>query len=294
MEQITKNVFAETNTVGSDPAYVVTEDGVVLIDTPQLPSRAMAVKEEIAGKGPLKYLINTEHHPDHVFGNYFFQGEGIVVGQRRILERWCVPPGMDPWEKNKNETEKHDPEGLQFFPARAEYWEKANKPGILFERYLKLDCGNHEFECYYTGGHSLAQICVHCPQERVLFTGDTIFNKVQIFFAEADPEDTLKALEFITRFDVDAIVPGHGAVCDKRAIAENTSFIMDWLSAIHGGLAKGWSKQMCMERISFADRYPIDYGLSEVLHELQKWNVSKLYDYITSSGEHRGYDIYPS
>jgi cyclase len=294
MEQISGNVFAETDTVGSDPAYVLTSDGVVMIDTPQLPSRAVAVREEIAARGELRYIINTEHHPDHVFGNYFFHGLGTVIGHHRVLERWCVPPGMDPWEKNRSETEKHDPGGLGLFPSREQYWEKANKPAIRFQRFLNLTCGGREFACYHTGGHSLAQICVHCPQERVLFTGDTVFNRVQIFFAEADPEDTLKALEFIEQFDVDFIVPGHGPVCDKGAIAENKSFILDWMGAVQSGLARGWSKETCMERISFADRYPIDHGLSEVIHDLQRWNVSKLYDYVTARGEHRGYDIFPS
>jgi cyclase len=294
VEQVTRNVFAETDKVGCDPAYVVTDQGVVLIDTPQLPSRALALREEIGPKGPVRYLINTEHHPDHVFGNYFFHGQGIVVGQERITERWCVPPGMDPWEKNRSETEKNDPEGLRHFPGRDEYWRRANRPAITFSSHLKIVCGGHEFECYHTGGHSLAQICVYCPQERVLFTGDTIFSRMQIFFAEADPEDTLKALEFLEQFDADRIVPGHGPVCGREAIAENRSFVLAWLSAVQDGIARGWSRSECMQRISFADRYPIDCGLEEVRHDLQKWNAGKLYDYLTSRGAHRGYDIFPS
>ncbi|GAB6277776.1 MAG: hypothetical protein SAMD01599839_23160 [Rectinema sp.] len=38
MEQLTKNVFAETKLRGCNPGYVVTSDGVVVIDTPQLPT----------------------------------------------------------------------------------------------------------------------------------------------------------------------------------------------------------------------------------------------------------------
>jgi cyclase len=279
MEQVTKNVYAETNYVGDNPAYVVTSGGIVLIDTPQLPSRAVAVKDEILQKGPIKYIINTEHHPDHVFGNYFFKGHGIVVGHKRILERYCVPPGMDPWEKNRNETLAHDSEGMKIFPGKDEYWNNANKPTLLFEQHLTITVGEHEFDCYYTGGHSLAQICIYCPQEKVLFTGDTIFSRVHIFFAEADPYDLLKALDFIEQFDADYIVPGHGAVCGKEAISENKSFVLEWLSAVQAGIAKGWSKEECMNNISFADKYPIDHGLDDVKDQLQAWNASKLYDY---------------
>ena len=43
MEQVTKNVFAETTVRGCNPGYVITSDGVVVIDTPQLPTRAVAM-----------------------------------------------------------------------------------------------------------------------------------------------------------------------------------------------------------------------------------------------------------
>jgi hypothetical protein len=70
--------------------------------------------------------------------------------------------------------------------------------------------------------------------------------------------------------------------------------VLAWLSAVQDGIARGWSRAECMQRISLADRHPIDFGLEDVLHELQKWNAGKLYDYLTSRGEHRGYDIFPS
>ena len=43
MEQVTANVFANTRIRGCNPSYVVTTDGVVVVDTPQLPTRAVAM-----------------------------------------------------------------------------------------------------------------------------------------------------------------------------------------------------------------------------------------------------------
>jgi cyclase len=46
MEQVTPNVFTTTKLRGCNPSFVVTSDGVVVIDTPQLPTKAVAMREE--------------------------------------------------------------------------------------------------------------------------------------------------------------------------------------------------------------------------------------------------------
>ena len=79
MEQVTANVYANTRIRGCNPSYVVTNDGVVVVDTPQLPTKAVAMREEAESHGPIRYVINTEHHVDHIFGNYYFKGAGEVV-----------------------------------------------------------------------------------------------------------------------------------------------------------------------------------------------------------------------
>ena len=78
MEQITRNVYVETKFEGSNNSFVVTADGVVMIDTPQVPTNAVKWREIIAKYGPVKYIINNEPHGDHVTGNYFFPGAVIA------------------------------------------------------------------------------------------------------------------------------------------------------------------------------------------------------------------------
>jgi cyclase len=46
MEQVTANVRTATDIRGCNPSYVTTADGVVVIDTPQLPTRAVAMRAE--------------------------------------------------------------------------------------------------------------------------------------------------------------------------------------------------------------------------------------------------------
>ena len=78
MEKITKNVYAETKFEGSNNSFVVTRDGVVMIDTPQVPTNAVKWREIMKGFGEIRYIINNEPHGDHITGNYFFKGTVIA------------------------------------------------------------------------------------------------------------------------------------------------------------------------------------------------------------------------
>src|ERR1044071_2060167 len=72
MKQLTANVFVETDLKGANHGFVMTSDGIVMIDSPHKPSDALKLKAEIARRGQLRYIINTEPHGDHWTGNAFF------------------------------------------------------------------------------------------------------------------------------------------------------------------------------------------------------------------------------
>src|SRR5512136_400987 len=98
MEKITEHVFAETKIRGCNPGYVITSDGVVVIDTPQLPTYAVKMRREAEKCGPIRYIINTEHHVDHIFGNYFFRGAGAVIAHEEVDKEFMkVTPTINPY-----------------------------------------------------------------------------------------------------------------------------------------------------------------------------------------------------
>ena len=78
MQQLTSNVFVETQVRGCNFGYVTTSDGIVMIDSPQKPSDALRLNAEIEKKGQLRYIINTEPHGDHWTGNAFFDAPVIA------------------------------------------------------------------------------------------------------------------------------------------------------------------------------------------------------------------------
>ena len=111
--------------------------------------------------------------------------------------------------------------------------------------------------------------------------GDNIFNACQIWLHSVDFDDLFHSLDWLQSLDVDYIIPGHGPIRGKECIVENKQFLYDWLAAVGEGINKGWSKEECVERISFADRCPMDIGQPECMEYVQTNNVRKCYDYLT-------------
>lgn len=279
MEKVSGNVFVETKIRGCNPGYVVTSDGVVVIDTPQLPTYAVKMRKEAESHSPIRYIINTEHHVDHIFGNYFFRGKGIVISHVEVYRQFMlVTPTINPYAYAKEAIPTDDPEGTSIFPDEETYFADPNKPTITFEGKMTLRVGDHNFELISTPGHSKGQIAVYIPEEKVVFTGDTIFNQCQTWFHEADPDQWLDSLKLIDSLDVDYIVPGHGPVCTKTYIPIQSAFIREWVTAVAVGIARGWSKEECVKRISFLDRFPVDIGQEYIGPRVQELNVMALYD----------------
>ena len=90
----------------------------------------------------------------------------------------------------------------------------------------------------------------------------------------------LDSLDFLNTLDVDYIVPGHGPICNKDYIPKQSAFIREWVTAVAVGIAKGWSRKDCVERISFLDRFPMDIGLESLGPMIQQWNVERIFDFL--------------
>ena len=282
MQQVTRNVFAETKIRGCNPGYVVTRDGVVVIDTPQLPTHAVRMRRDAERHGPIRYLINTEHHIDHIFGNYFFRGAGLVVAHEEVYRQFMVvTPLINPYAYAGEAIPTDDPDGDSLFPDEETYFKDPNKPTVTFTGDLTLRVGDHTFHLLSTPGHTQGQIAVYIPEERVAFVGDTIFNGCQTWIYEADPDAWLKALKRIGSLEIDYIVPGHGPVCTKECVNVQSAFLREWMTAVALGISRGWSKAECIKQISFLDRFPVDIGQEYMGPRVQEMNVSALYDYLT-------------
>ena len=285
MQRITENAFAETSWRGCNPGYVVTADGVVVIDTPQLPTRAIAMRREAESHGPIRYLINTEHHVDHIFGNYYFKGAGTVVNHRALDERFMVPyPELDPFDYAAEAIPTDDPDGSAVFPDRATYYADPNRATVVFTGDVELRVGRHTFRLLFTPGHTPGQVAVHVPEERLLFTGDTVFNECQTWLMTSDVDEWLDSLERLRGLDVDVVVPGHGPVTTRAALDAQRATLLEWKAAVAAAIARGWSREETVARVSFADRWPVDVGQGHMMGYIQTLNAGSLWDRLSAGG----------
>lgn len=284
MENVTSNIFTETKIRGCNPSYVTTSDGVVVIDTPQLPTRALQMRHDAEELGKIRYVVNTEHHVDHIFGNYYFKGAGEVVHHQGVYDNFMVvSPELDPFAYAAEAIPTDDPEGAAIFPDRDEYYEDPNKGSIVFTGNLTLRVGGHTFELIHTPGHTPGQVAVYVPEERAVFTGDTIFSECQTWLMTSDVDQWLTALDVVEGLDVDYLIPGHGPVTTTKYAATQRAMLLEWKTAVAVAVAKGWTREETVERVHFKERYPVDIGQEYMMDYINSYNAGSLYDKLKAS-----------
>jgi glyoxylase-like metal-dependent hydrolase (beta-lactamase superfamily II) len=273
MQRLTRNLFVETGMRGANHGFVVTADGIVLIDTPHKPSDALKLKAEIARHGPLRYILNTEPHGDHWTGNAYFDAPVIAHAgvRRRILET-----NMEEHVARVGGFGPQEPELLQGY--------RPNAPVITFETGMTLHVGNHSFECIHMPGHTAYQTAICIKEEGVVFTSDNVFHKCHTWLQEANPDAWLDSIEALRELDEDVLVPGHGAVCGKDYLDEQSSFIQEWKHYVQSAIDRGMTRQEAVDRLTaMTDRYPMDIEQDGMAPLVMKRNVANLYDYLTGN-----------
>jgi glyoxylase-like metal-dependent hydrolase (beta-lactamase superfamily II) len=277
MQQLTANVWAETGLRGANHGFVTTSDGIVLIDTPHKPSDAVKLKAELERRGsPVRYIVNTEPHGDHWTGNAYF--DVPVVAHEGVRAR-ILGTNLAEHVARVSTFGPDEPKLLEDYTP--------NAPVITFNDEMTLHVGNHTFHIIGMPGHTLYQAAIVVEEEGVVFTSDNIFCKVQSWVQEANPDNWLVALDSLRALPQDTFVPGHGPICGKEYLAEQGSFLQEWVEYVRGGVERGMTKEEAVESLTaLSDRYPMDVGQDGMAPMVMKLNVANLYDYLTGAGMH--------
>jgi len=274
MEKITDNVYAETGFQGCNPGFVVTKEGVVMIDTPQMPADAIGWRDEISKHGTVRYLINTEPHGDHFSGNCFFEGTVVAhEGTREAILATSV-------EQFKERIKQTAPESLPLMKGFS-----YRPPTITLSQRLTLYIGDHTFRLINLPGHTPFQVAVYIPEERVVFTSDNIFHRVQAWLHQSVPYEWLDSLKQIQKLEADVLVPGHGSICNRSYLPEMSAIVQAWIDAISAAINQGLSVEEAhakiveeaQDKLSKIGCYPRE-GTESVDNELLRMNVARLYE----------------
>ena len=284
MRSVGPNSFTEVYFPGCNPSFVETEDGILMIDTPQNAIDAVRWREMLMerSKGRIRYLVNTEPHGDHIFGNCFFK-DVPVVGHRLLQECFVeytdavgpVGKGMDARIEFARKT---DPDSV-FLLMHPDY-QPYHGPTTIFEDRMTIELGMHTFHLLHTPGHTLPQIAVFVPEEGVVFVGDTVFCKCKTWLQDADPWLWLKALQTVNALDVETIVPGHGEPCSKGYLQHQQQIIEDWLGIVEEWVRRGLSEDEALAEIELVrpiDPWPPGQRFLRSVDEINKISIRNLY-----------------
>ena len=276
MQQITSNVFAETQVRGCNHGFVTTSEGVVMIDSPQKPTDALKWRAEVEKHGQLKYIINTEPHGDHWTGNAYF--DAPVVAHEGVRTR-ILETDLEEHLARVGSMGPEEPKLLEGYSV--------NAPVITFQNGMTMHVGDHTFEMIHMPGHTLYQAAILIKEEGVVFTSDNIFHQVQTYIQEANPEQWLNALNSLRYLDEEIFIPGHGALCDKGYLDEQGTYIMEWVEYVRKAVERGMTKEEAIENLTdMTDRYPMDVGQDGTSPRVMKMNVANLYDFTLGEGIH--------
>ncbi|OGO36876.1 MAG: hypothetical protein A2147_11575 [Chloroflexi bacterium RBG_16_57_8] len=269
MDKISSNAYVQVASRGCNHSFVATSDGVVMIDTPMFPDDAAKWREEIAKFGPVRYLINTEPHGDHVSGNCFFEGIGVAhEGTRNAILDSTVEQYRD-MLKRMGGPESTVPDGFEY-----------RAPAITFSEKLTFYLGNHTFELIHLPGHSPFQLCVFVPEEKVAFTSDNVTNATPPFMHQALPNDWLNSLRELQKLEADRFVPGHGPVCGKDYLGVMHNIIQGAVEVVTSSIKQGLSLEEAQQKVSlYGDRFPKNERLAMVQH----MGIARLYEVLKSS-----------
>lgn len=224
--------------LNSNCGIVLTDEGVVLIDSGHSPTDSRKIAEIVKKLTPLpvRLLLDTEPHPDHTTGHYVFSPPAIVVAaagagdSMRARERQ-QPDRIQTLAAVSSEM-KSALEGYKFIPPHIEYNDKAT-----------LNVGQRTFEMFYLKGvHSEADSAIWLPKERVLFSASgVVVEQINIFRPNVSIADILDASRRLKALDPLYVVPGHGAPGTVKIFEDSEKYYALLLERVGAKIKEGKS-----------------------------------------------------
>lgn len=187
----------------SNAGVVVTDAGVVVIDALGSPSLAQRLMQQIRTltDKPVVKVIVTHYHADHVLGLQYFKEQGAEI---------IAPSGAEKYLNSPASGERLEERRLSLDP-----WVNDDTTLVWPNRYIEgameLQVGGTRFHLTLLGdAHSDADMTVYVENERVLYSGDVMFEGRLPFLGSSNTRLWLDALERMENSDPAALVPGHG------------------------------------------------------------------------------------
>lgn len=221
LKPLGSNVFAAIDkpksAAGSNAGFVIGENGVAVIDTFEDETAARQLLAEIQKltKLPIKFVINTHYHLDHVTGDGVFAQAGAVIVAHKNVRAWIHT------------------ENLKFFgkdikPDQKKMIEEYVAPEVVYESEIELYLGARRILVRFYPGHTGGDSVVTIPDAQVVFCGDLFWNKTLPNLIDASTDKwTATEAKLAAEAPKAAFVPGHGDVGNAGDVLEFGRYLSD-------------------------------------------------------------------
>jgi len=190
----------------SNAGFVVTDAGVVVIDalgSPVLAAEMVAEIRRITPQ-PIRYVIVTHYHADHIYGLQVFKAAGAtIVAHAAGREYLTSDTARLRLEASRQQLHPWVDDKMQL--VGADRWLDADD--------TTLKVGTTAFRIHRVGpAHTPEDLVVHVPQRDALFAGDLVFRGRIPFVGQADSRRWIESLNRLIEFRPKVLIPGHGPV----------------------------------------------------------------------------------
>lgn len=222
LRQVGQGVYAAIDLNGravGNAGVIIGRDAVAVVDSFINEDAARALLAEVRRLTPLplRYLINTHHHIDHIGGNRVFAEAGAaVVAQRQVAG----------WLRSENERLLG---GAAISPEWRARLSGLQAPQLLFDDRLVLDLGGgRRLQLQHLQGHTGGDTAIWVEDAGVLFMGDLMWRASVPNLIDAQLWRwiaTLDALQSLPAATV--VVPGHGSVAGLADLREFRAYLVE-------------------------------------------------------------------
>lgn len=213
----------------SNAGFVVTTDGVVVFDalgTPVL-GEAMIVAIRKITTQPIRRVVVSHYHADHIYGLQAFKAIGAKIwAQRKAQDYIASSVSAERLAQRRQELFPWVDENTRVVP-----------PDLWLDGDTAFRMGGLDFQILYSGGaHSPEDILMFVVQDRVLFAGDLVFAGRVPFVGTADSKGWLASMDKLIVLHPVVAVPGHGPASSE--VERDLALTRDYLRYLRDAMGK--------------------------------------------------------
>lgn len=193
----------------SNAGFVITGDGVVVVDALGSPALAAALIDEIRRRTPqpIRYVIVTHYHADHIYGLQAFKAVGATIVAHAAAREYL---------NSETAQRRLEASRRELHPWIDEHTRLVSADRWLDSEWTTLRVGSVKFFIRHVGpAHAPEDVVVYLPNRDVLFAGDLVFRGRIPFVGQADSRQWIESLDRLIELRPRLIVPGHGPVSDE-------------------------------------------------------------------------------